>query len=77
MRKLYTKHYKSKILNTKQLNFNNKIYIGFKIEDLEKIKFNKDLQIKTFNKNLIDFNLKGFSFINKNKLSKNTLQTIQ
>ena len=76
MRKLYTKHYKSKILNTKQLNFNNKIYIGFKIEDLEKIKFNKDLQIKTFNKNLIDFNLKGFSFINKNKLSKNTLQTI-
>ena len=76
MQKLYTKHYQTKILNTKKLKLNNKTYIGFKIEDLTKIKLNKDLQIKTFNKNLIDFNLKGFSFINKNKLSKNTLQTI-
>ena len=76
MRKLYTKHYKSKILNTKKFKILNSTYIGFKIEDLEKIKFNKDLKIKTFNKNLIDFNLKGFSFINKNKLSKSTLQSI-
>mgnify|MGYP003154708554 FL=1 len=68
MRKLYTKHYKSKILNTKKLNFNNKIYIGFKIEDLQ--------NIKDFNKNLIDFNLKGLSYINKNNLTKNTLQSI-
>ena len=68
MRKLYTKHYKSKILNTKKLNFNNKIYIGFKIEDLQ--------NIKDFNKNLIDFNLKGLSYINKNNLTKSTLQTI-
>jgi len=77
MRKLYTKHYKSKILNTKTFKISDKTYIGFKIEDLEKIKFNKDLEIKNFNRNLIDFNLKGFSYINKNKLSKNTLQTIQ
>jgi len=77
MRKLYTKHYTSKILNTKKFKILHSTYIGFKIEDLEKIKFNKDLEIKNFNRNLIDFNLKGFSYINKNKLSKNTLQTIQ
>ncbi len=68
MRKLYTKHYKSKILNTKKLNLNNKIYIGFKIEDLQ--------NIKDFTNNLVEFNLKGLSFINKNNLNKSTLQTI-
>ena len=31
MQKLYTKHYLSKILNTKKLKINNKTYIGFKI----------------------------------------------
>lgn len=68
MRKLKTKHYKSNILNTKKLNINNKTYIGFKIEDLQ--------NIKDFNKNLIDFNLKGLSYINKNNLTKSTLQSI-
>ena len=68
MRKLKIKHYKSNILNTKKLNINNKTYIGFKIEDLQ--------NIKDFNKNLIDFNLKGLSYINKNNLTKSTLQSI-
>ena len=68
MRKLYTKHYKTKILNTKKLKLNNKIYIGFKIEDLQ--------NIKDFTNNLVEFNLKGLSFISKNNLNKSTLQTI-
>ncbi len=67
-RKLYTKHYKSKILNTKKLNLNNKIYIGFKIEDLQ--------NFKNFNKNLVDFNLKGLSYINKENILESTLQSI-
>ena len=68
MRKLYTKHYTSKILNTKKLNLNNKIYIGFKIEDLQ--------NFKNFNKNLVVFNLKGLSYINKENILESTLQTI-
>ena len=69
MRKLKTKHYKSNILNTKKLNFNNKTYIGFKIEDLQ--------NIRNFNvENLVEFNLKGLSYINKENLTKNTLQSI-
>ena len=68
MRKLYTKHYKCKILNTKKLNINNKIYIGFKIEDLQ--------NFKNFNKNLVDFNLKGLSYINKENILESTLQSI-
>ena len=68
MRKLYTKHYTSKILNTKKLNLNNKIYIGFKIEDLQ--------NFKNFNNNLVDFNLKGLSYINKENILESTLQSI-
>ena len=68
MRKLKTKHYKSNILNTKKLNINNKTYIGFKIEDLQ--------NIKNFTKDLIEFNLKGLSYINKENLTKSTLQSI-
>ena len=68
MRKLYTKHYTSKILNTKKLNLNNKIYIGFKIEDLQ--------NFKNFNKNLVVFNLKGLSYINKENILESTLQSI-
>jgi len=68
MIKLYTKHYKSNILNTKKLNINNKTYIGFKIEDLQ--------NIKNFTKDLVEFNLKGFSYINKENLTKSTLQSI-
>ena len=69
MIKLYTKHYKSNILNTKKLNINNKTYIGFKIEDLQ--------NIRNFNvENLVEFNLKGLSYINKENLTKSTLQSI-
>lgn len=68
MRKLYTNHYKSKTLNIKKLNFNNNKFIGFKINDLLNLKF----YIK--NNNLIEFNLKGFSFINIKNIPKSTLQ---
>ena len=67
MRKLYTKHYTTKILNTKKLKINNKTYIGFNINDLFKIKnYIKD-------NNIIEFNYKALSFINKNNINKNIL----
>ena len=67
MRKLYTKHYTTKILNTKKLKINNNIYIGFNINDLFKIKnYIKD-------NNIVEFNYKGLSFINKNNINKNIL----
>ena len=67
MQKLYTKHYTTKILNTKKLKINNNIYIGFNINDLFKIKnYIKD-------NNIIEFNYKGLSFINKNNINKNIL----
>ena len=68
MRKLYTKHYKTKTLNIKKLKFNNNKFIGFQINDLLNLKF----YIK--NNNLIEFNLKGFSFINIKNIPKSTLQ---
>ena len=70
MRKLYTKHYKSKILNTKKFKILNSIYIGFKIEDLQ--------NLKEFinNTKIVEFNYKGFSFISQNNLTKSTLQII-
>ena len=43
MQKLYTKHYQTKILNTKKLKLNNKTYIGFNINDLFKIKISYKL----------------------------------
>ena len=67
MRKLYTKHYTTKILNTKKLKINNKKYIGFKINDLFKIKnYIKD-------NNIVEFNYKGLSFINIKNINKNIL----
>ena len=56
MRKLYTKHYKSKILNTKKFKILNSTYIGFKIEDLQ--------NLKEFinNTKIVEFNYKGFQF---------------
>jgi len=68
MRKLYTKHYRSSILNTKTIIVSYKTYIGFKIEELQ--------NIKNFTKDLVEFNLKGLSYINKENLTKNTLQNI-
>ena len=67
MQKLYTKHYTTKILNTKKLKIKNKTYIGFNINDL--------LNIKNYIKdnNIVEFNYKGFSFINKNNINKSIL----
>ena len=67
MQKLYTKHYTTKILNTKKLKIKNKIFIGFKINDL--------LNIKNYIKdnNIVEFNYKGLSFINKNNINSNIL----
>tara|TARA_R110000868_G_scaffold260308_1_gene518489 strand:- start:240 stop:458 length:219 start_codon:yes stop_codon:yes gene_type:complete len=72
MKKLFTKHYKTQILNTKTLKLKNKIYIGFNINDLQNIKLKKDLTLY----NTIEFNSKGLSFINKNNIKKSTLQFI-
>ena len=72
MQKLYTKHYKSQILNTKKIKLNNKIYIGFNINDLQNIKLENKLTLN----NVIEFNLKGLTFINKNNIQKSTLQFI-
>jgi len=72
MQKLYTKHYKSQILNTKKIKLNNKIYIGFNINDLQNIKLKEKLTLN----NVIEFNLKGLTFINKNNIQKSTLQFI-
>jgi|TARA_R110001632_G_scaffold7055_1_gene28287 hypothetical protein len=72
MQKLFTKHYKTQILNTKTLKLKNKIYIGFNINDLQNIKLKKDLTLY----NTIEFNSKGLSFINKNNIKKSTLQFI-
>ena len=67
MQKLYTKHYTTKILNTKKLKIKNKTYIGFNINDLFKIKnYIKD-------NNIVEFNYKGLSFINKNNINNNIL----
>ena len=69
MQKLYTKHYQTKILNTKKLKINNKTYIGFNINDL--------LNLKFYQKNPnIDFNLKGLSYINIKSIPESTLQSI-
>tara|TARA_R100000231_G_C5257556_1_gene144722 strand:+ start:325 stop:543 length:219 start_codon:yes stop_codon:yes gene_type:complete len=69
LKSLKTNHYKTKIVPTKKLKLNNTTYIGFKINDLFKLKeFIKE-------DNIIDFTYKGLSFINKNNL-KSTLQNI-
>ena len=72
MQKLYTKHYKSQILNTKKVKLNNITYIGFNINDLQNIKLKDKLTLN----NVIEFNLKGLTFINKNKIQKSTLQFV-
>jgi hypothetical protein len=72
LKNLKTNHYKTKILNTKKLKFKNKIYIGFNINDLQNIKLKDKLNLK----DVIEFNLKGLTFINKNKIQESTLQNI-
>ncbi len=72
LKNLKTNNYKTKILNTKKLKLKNKTYIGFNINDLQIIKFKDKLELK----NVIEFNLKGLTFINKNNIQESTLQSI-
>jgi len=67
MKKLYSKHYQTKILNIKKLKINNQKYIGFKLNDLFKIKNSNEI---------IEFNYKGYSFINIKNLKNNILNII-
>jgi len=68
LKNLKTNHYKTKLITTKKLKFNNNKYIGFKINDLLEFKF----YFKE--NNLIEFTNKGFSFINIKNIPKSTLQ---
>tara|TARA_R110002153_G_scaffold210564_1_gene363204 strand:+ start:1309 stop:1557 length:249 start_codon:yes stop_codon:yes gene_type:complete len=76
LKNLTTNHYQSKILKIKKLKFNNNIYIGFNINDLQNIKeFKDNLKNKIKNKKtktIIEFNLKGLTYINIKNL-KSTL----
>ena len=72
LKSLKTNHYKTKILNTKTLKLNKNKYIGFNINDLQNIKLKDKLEIE----NVIEFNLKGLTFININNIKKSTLQSI-
>ena len=69
LKNLKTNHYKSKLLKYKKIKIKNTTYLGFNINDLFNLKeFIKD-------NNIVEFNLKGLSYINKNNL-KSTLQNI-
>lgn len=69
LKNLKTNHYKSKLLKYKRVTIKNTTYLGFNINDLFTLKeFIKD-------NNIVEFNLKGLSYINKNNL-KSTLQNI-
>jgi len=72
LKNLKTNHYNSKIIKTKKLKLNNNTYLGFLINDLNNIKLINKLEIE----NVIEFNLKGLTFINKNNIKKSTLQSI-
>ena len=72
LKSLKTNHYKTKILNTKKLKLKNNTYIGFNINDLQNIKLKEKLEIE----NVLEFNLKGLSFINKKYIQNSTLNNI-
>ena len=72
LKNLKTNHYKTKILNIKKLKLKNNIYIGFNINDLQIIKLKDKLKIE----NVLEFNLKGLSFINKKYIQNSTLNNI-
>jgi len=57
--KLKSNHYKSKLVPNKKLKLNNQTFVGFKLNEL--------LEYKLYNLQY-DFNHKGLTFINKNKL---------
>jgi len=69
LKNLKTNHYKSKLIKYKKVRIKDTTYLGFNINDLFNLKeFIKD-------NNIVEFNLKGLSYINKNNL-KSTLQNI-
>jgi len=69
LKNLKTNHYKSKLIKYKKVKIKDTTYLGFNINDLFNLKeFIKD-------NNIVEFNLKGLSYINKNNL-KSTLQNI-
>ena len=70
LKNLSTNHYKSKTISHKKLTILKSNYIGFKITDLLNFKFYHK------NPNIIEFNLKGFSFINKKNITESTLQNL-
>ena len=75
LKSLKTKHYQTKILNTKKftlktLSGNIQKYIGFKINDLLNLKFYQK------NPNIIDFTHKGFTYINIKNIPESTLQSL-
>jgi len=72
LKNLKTNHYISKILKVKKLKLNNNTYFGFLINDLQNIKLKNKLEIQ----NVIEFNSKGLTFINKDNIKKSTLQSI-
>ena len=72
LKNLKTNHYISKILKVKKLKLKNNTYIGFNINDLQIIKLKDKLEIK----NVIEFNLKGLTFINKKYIQNSTLNII-
>ena len=57
--KLKSNHYKSKLVPNKKLKIDNQTFVGFKLNEL--------LEYKLYNLEY-DFNHKGLTFINKNKL---------
>ncbi len=57
--KLKTNHYKTKLIPNKKLKINNQTFVGFKLNEL--------IEYKLYNLEY-DFNHKGLTFINKNKL---------
>tara|TARA_R110002012_G_scaffold117969_1_gene266083 strand:- start:202 stop:423 length:222 start_codon:yes stop_codon:yes gene_type:complete len=70
LKNLSTNHYKSKTISHKKLTLLKSNYIGFKLTDLLNFKFYHK------NPNIIEFNLKGFSFINKKNITESTLQNL-
>jgi len=69
LKNLKTNHYKSKLIKYKKIKIKNTTYLGFNINDLFNLKeFIKD-------NNIVEFNLKGLSYISKNNL-KTTLNNI-
>ena len=72
LKNLKTNHYISKILKIKKLKSKDNTYFGFLINDLQNIKLKDKLEIE----NVIEFNLKGLTYINKKYIKNSTLNNI-